>query len=136
MVKDGPGGVVPAGPAAYQELATFLHSQSCLAHQQGRLVARNSCRNPWQSETQARLARTFPVGPRSLTLTADVFNVLNLFSARWGQAHSLSDPAILRLVGYDAAHGRGVYQFQQPDRHQVEVQASRWRMQLGATLTF
>jgi hypothetical protein len=136
VVEDSLGGFVPASPTAYQELAAFLHSQSCLAHQRGRLVARNSCRNPWQSETQARLARTFPIGPRSLTLTADVFNVLNLLSVNWGQVHSLSDPAILRLVGYDASRGRGVYQFQRPDRHQVDVQASRWRMQLGAQVAF
>jgi hypothetical protein len=136
VVEDSQGGVVPAGPAGYQELASFLHSQSCLAHQRARLAARNSCRNPWRSETQARLARVFPVGPRALTLTLDVFNLLNLFSARWGQVHSLSDPAILRLVGYDAARGRGVYRFQRPDRHQVDVEASRWRMQLGAQLAF
>ncbi len=136
VVEDAQGALAPASPAVYQELAAFLQSQSCLASQSARLVARNSCRNPWRSETEARLARIFPLGPRSITLTLDVFNLLNLFSGRWGQVHSLSDPAILRLVGYDAARGRGVYLFQRPDRRQVEIQASRWRMQLGAKLTF
>jgi hypothetical protein len=99
-------------------------------------MARNSCRNPWWSETQARIARAFPLGPRSLTLTVDVFNLLNLLSARWGQVRGLSDPQILRLAGYDATRGRGVYEFRPPDRRQIDIGASRWRMQLGATLTF
>jgi hypothetical protein len=136
VVEDSLAGVAPAGPAAYQELAAFLHSQPCVASQRGRLMARNSCRNPWQSETQARLARAFTLGARSLTVTLDVFNVLNLVSAQWGQVHGVSDSQILRLVGYDVERGRGVYQFVAPDRHQVDVQASRWRMQLGANVAF
>jgi hypothetical protein len=133
---DGQGGLMPAGAGVYEQLAAFLRSQSCLSRQRGRLLERNSCRNPWQSETRARFARTLTIGPRLFTLTVDVFNLLNLFSARWGQVRNLSDPQLLRLVGYDAARGRGVYQFQLPDRRQVDIQASRWRMQLGATVTF
>jgi hypothetical protein len=136
VVEDDQGGLAPASPAVYQELAAFLRSQSCLASQQAQLAARNSCRNPWRSETEARLARVFPLGRRSMTLMLDIFNFLNLVSAGWGQVHSLSDPAILRLVGYDPALGRGIYLFQRPDRRRVEIQASRWRMQLGATLSF
>jgi hypothetical protein len=136
VAEDAQSGFQPAGAEVYQALTAFVESQPCLAGQRGRLAARNSCRNPWRSETQARLARTFPLGPRSLTLTADVFNLLNLFSARWGQVRTLGDPGILRLTGYDTARGRGVYQFVLPDRRQVDVQASRWRMQLGATLNF
>lgn len=135
LAEDSTGSLVPAGAAVYGELGRFLRSQPCLAHQLGRLVARNSCRNPWRAETQARVARTFPLGPRALTLTLDLFNVLNLLRARWGQVRSLSDPQVLRLVGYDAAQGRGIYLFQPPVQ-QVELDASRWRMQLGATLSF
>jgi len=135
-VDDGQGGFIPASASEYLKLGEFMHSQSCLTHQRGRLLERNSCRNPWRSETEARLAHVFPIGPRTLTLTLDVFNLLNLVSASWGQVGSLSDPQLLRLVGYDAARGRGVYVFQRPDPGQVEVQASRWRMQLGATIAF
>ncbi|MGH7513367.1 MAG: carboxypeptidase regulatory-like domain-containing protein, partial [Gemmatimonadales bacterium] len=127
VVDDGQGGVAPAPAGAYDDLAAYVRSQRCLWTQRGRLATRNSCRNPWRSETEARLARTFPAGRRSVTLTVDVFNLLNLFSARWGKVRSLSDAQILRLAGYDAAQGRGVYQYQPPDRRQREVQASRWR---------
>lgn len=136
VVDDGQGGVAPAPAGTYDDLAAYVRSQRCLWTQRGRLVARNSCRNPWRSETEARLARTFPAGRRSVTLTVDVFNLLNLFSARWGKVRSLNDAQILRLAGHDAAQGRGIYQFQPPDRRQVDVQASRWRMQIGATVSF
>jgi hypothetical protein len=136
VVDDGNGGYVPASAGSYGRLAAYLDAHPCLTRQHGRLIERNSCRNPWQSETRARLARTLHLGPRSLALTVDFFNLFNLFSAGWGQVRNLSDPQVLRLVGYDAARGRGVYVFQEPDRRQVDVQASRWRMQLGATMSF
>jgi hypothetical protein len=136
VVEDGQGGYLPASASEYDKLAAFLHSQSCLAPQYGRLMIRNSCRNPWASETEARLARAVPIGSRTVTLTLDVFNVLNLVSARWGQVRNLSDTHFLRLAGYDQADGRGIYLFQEPDRRQADVQASRWRMQLGAAATF
>lgn len=136
VVDDGQGGVAPASSTAYQRLGSFLRTEPCLARQAGRLMERNSCRAPWWSETQARVARAIPLGPRSLTLTLDVFNLLNLLSARWGQVRGLSDAQILRLAGYDATRGRGVYEFQLPDRRQIDIGASRWRMQLGATLKF
>jgi hypothetical protein len=135
MTEDSTGGLMPASAAAYGRLERFLRSQPCLAHQSGRLAARNSCRNPWRAETLARVARSFPLGTRALTLTLDLFNVLNLLRAKWGLVHSLSDSQVLRLVGYDPAQSRGVYVFQQPVQ-QVEVESSRWRMQLGAQLSF
>jgi hypothetical protein len=135
-VEDSTGGVVPSNTTAYRKLSAFIHAQPCLTRQARRLMLRNSCRNPWTSETSARFARTFPLGGRALTLTVDVFNLLNLVSARWGLVHGLSDDHLLRLVGYDTAHSRGVYVFQPPDRRQIDVQASRWRMQLGGSLTF
>jgi len=135
-VDDADGAVVPANVTAYRKLAAFMEAQPCLTRQAGRLMLRNSCRNPWSSETSARIARTFPLGPRALTLTADVFNLLNLVSAHWGQVRALNDDHILRLVGYDTARGRGVYVFDEPQRREINIEASRWRMQLGGSLTF
>jgi hypothetical protein len=136
VVEDGHGGFVPASASEYWKLGTFLRSQPCLTPQYGRLMLRNSCRNPWSAETGARLARAVPIGSRTVTLTLDAFNLLNLVSARWGQVRNLSDIHLLRLVGYDQAHERGVYLFHEPDRRQADVQASRWRMQLGASVSF
>jgi hypothetical protein len=43
---------------------------------------------------------------------------------------------LLRLVGYDDARGRGVYELAPVSRRQVDLEASRWRLQLGASLSF
>jgi hypothetical protein len=39
-------------------------------------------------------------------------------------------------VGYDTPNSRGVYEFIPVGRRQIDVEASRWRLQLGATLFF
>ena len=43
---------------------------------------------------------------------------------------------LMELVGYDAPNGRGVYQLVPVYRRQIDVEASRWRLQLGGTLSF
>jgi hypothetical protein len=44
---------------------------------------------------------------------------------------------LLELVGYDATNSRGEYALVPgaTNRH-IDVEASRWRLQLGATLSF
>jgi hypothetical protein len=42
---------------------------------------------------------------------------------------------LLQLVGYDAAKGRGVCELAPVYRRQVDLEASRWRLQLGASLS-
>jgi hypothetical protein len=44
--------------------------------------------------------------------------------------------ALLRLVGYDDPNGRGKYELVPVYRRQIDPEASRWRFQLGATLSF
>ena len=43
---------------------------------------------------------------------------------------------LLSLAGYDEAAGRGIYQLTLPQRHVLNIGASRWRLQLGAKYTF
>ena len=64
------GGGWPRGRRARRAAAAYQQprASSCAPspvspRQPGRLVARNSCRNPWWSETQARVARAFPARP-------------------------------------------------------------------------
>jgi hypothetical protein len=44
--------------------------------------------------------------------------------------------SLLELVGYDRANGRGIYHVLAPPRHELDVHATRWRMQLSAKYTF
>jgi hypothetical protein len=78
-------------------------------------------------------------GGRSIEIAADVFNLLNLESRRWGQyRYTTLDPSVpaLRLVGYDTTNGRGLYRVELPKRDQILDSASRWRIRLGARYRF
>jgi hypothetical protein len=106
-------------------------------------MKRNSCRDPWVHETQARLSKRFGLaGRRALELTADLFNLLNFLDGDWGLVRETlpheggHGVGLLRLVGYDETHDRGVYELAPVDHRRVDPDASRWRAQLGATLSF
>jgi hypothetical protein len=65
--------------------------------------------------------------------------VLNLFDRDWGvqRASSLGgNIEALGLVGYDEAKGRGIYTALPVDRNARDIEATRWRMQLGARYAF
>ena len=130
--------LVPASDFA--RLDAFIESQRCLREQRGRIMARNSCRNGWLGSLNARLTTTVPVaGGQRLEIIADIFNVPNLISSRWGRCwDTTTGPSVrmLRLRGWDATNARGIYQLALPARGVRDVVASRWRMQLGARYVF
>jgi hypothetical protein len=126
-----------ADPAQWDTLDTYIRSRSCLQSQRGKLMRRNSCRDPWVTLMNARLSKVFPtVGGQSIELIADFFNVPNLLDGDWGVRRSTAGTAILGLVGYDATNGRGIYEFSRRDPNRRDAEASRWRMQMGARYTF
>ena len=133
--------LVPA--SAYARLDTFIEQQPCLREQRGRIMARNSCRNGWLGVLNARLTKAVPMaGGRHIEVTADVFNVPNLISSRWGRYFdTTTGPSVtlLNLVGWDVVNTRGVYRLSNntlPARGVVDDVASRWRIQLGARYVF
>ena len=129
-----------ASPADWGRLNRFIDSESCLRRQRGRIAERNSCRNPWFGTLNARLSKAFPtVRGHSLELTADVYNLLNLINRQWGQYRVTTGEVrapLLRLVGYDASAGRGIYRLQLPGLRQIQDLASRWQMELGVRYVF
>lgn len=130
----------PATPAEHAKLQNFIAQQPCLEKQRGRIMGRNSCRNGWLGSLNARLGTTVALrGGRYLEITADIFNVPNLIEPRWGQYRDVTTgPSVplLKLVGWDQANLRGVYQLELPKPGVVEDALSRWRMQLGARFAF
>jgi hypothetical protein len=79
---------------------------------------------------------------RRVEITADIFNLPNLISARWGrQIDVTTGPTVklLRLTGWDTStpNARGIYQLPPPPpRGAVDPATSRWRIQLGARYDF
>ena len=140
------GDITLADPASYPELERIIRRESCLQKQRGRLLERNSCRQPWINSLDVRLTKVLPTAHgQSLQLSADVFNFLNLLDGDWGLfrfnfedfgAGSFGRVSLLELVGYDAEHGRGVYNVLAPHFRQVDAESSRWRLRLSARYTF
>lgn len=142
---DGNGIAAGVGTAAEQDsvyalIDELIRAEPCLRTQRGRILERNSCRNPWFGTINARLTKLVPTRTgQSLELTADVYNVLNLLSSRWGQSRvTIPDPWIqtFRLVGYDTSAGRGVYQYVFRGLRHVQDLASRWQVELSIRYVF
>jgi hypothetical protein len=81
--------------SAFEE---FINRTPCLSRQRGRIVERNSCREPWSHTTIAAARQQFPIGDRMIETEVDLFNVLNLLRATWGQ-YRVADPRLLEHVG-------------------------------------
>ena len=76
----------------------FIQGSRCLRRQRGRIMERNSCREPWAHTTAASLRQTVPIGSQALELQLDVFNLLNLLDRDWGHRRA-ANPVTLEHVG-------------------------------------
>jgi len=145
IALDGNGTTPGVGTVAQQDsvyglLDALIRAEPCLRRQRGRVLERNTCRNPWFGTLSARVTKSIPTrAGQSLEVAADVFNALNVLNREWGQNRvTIPDPWVqtLRLSGYDAAAGRGVYQYIFRGLRQVRDLPSRWQVELSARYVF
>jgi len=149
MTTDGNGGSVAGfGTAGQQDsvfglLDSFINNEPCLQNNRGRLLPRNSCRNPWQNYLNARLSWAIPtISGHTLEITADMLNVLNFINSGWGLIRQtgtgFEEQNLIQQTGYDAANGRGIYALAIPTKNAVTINSigSRWVFQLGTRYTF
>ncbi|MDX2057336.1 MAG: carboxypeptidase regulatory-like domain-containing protein [Gemmatimonadales bacterium] len=135
--------------SAYAELDRFIESEGCLRRQRGRIMARNSCRNPGFVTVDARFGREFRLGRgHRIDATVDVFNLLNLIDRDWGWINEASDREqrpLLLVDGWDAAKDRPMYRVpvqvatgapSLPALGRPLVDLSRWRVQMGLRYRF
>jgi hypothetical protein len=76
----------------------FIEDTPCLRRQRGRILERNSCREPWSHTTILSMRQAIPVGGHAFEAQLDVFNVLNLLNSEWGE-YRVASPALLEHVG-------------------------------------
>jgi carboxypeptidase family protein len=132
-------GDAAAQAAAFTRLDSLITANSCLSEQRGRIMERNSCRNPWINTLNARLAAFIPLPGQSLEISADLFNVLNLLDGGWGlekRTSQFETATLLRAAGFDATNNRPIYALSFPRFNDPELNRSRWRLQLGARYSF
>ena len=129
-----------AGQAA--TLDSYINNEPCLRNNRGHILPRNACRNPWQNIFSARISKTFgTLHGQSIEINADMLNVLNFLNSDWGliKVTGINEETnLIRLTGYDAVNGRGIYALNLPIKNQVTVNSlgSRWVFQLGARYAF
>jgi hypothetical protein len=136
------GDITLENPDDFAALDSLIRQEPCLRSQRGRLLQRDSCRDPWVNETTAQLSKRFRLADRrTLEVTADLFNVLNFVNGDWGVVRQTFGDVgnavrLLQLVGYDTPNSRGRYGLIPVSRREIDPEASRWRMQLAATVFF
>jgi hypothetical protein len=102
---------------------------------------------PWVNRLDGRLTKVLPTRRgQSLQITADLFNLLNLIDHDWGQVQETQEEfgglpnrnrvSLIALVGYDEVRSRGIYHVLVPRRHELDVDRTRWPMQLSARYMF
>ncbi len=140
LVRDSAGSLVAARPSAYDSLFNFINGTACLRANEGHLLPRNGCRNPWQNLLNARVGeRLRTLHGQSIEITLDIFNVLNLINRSWGLVRETGTFAgsgtenvpFLTLRGTDAALARNLYQLSLPANNVLNAAQSYWQMQLG-----
>jgi hypothetical protein len=86
QIGTGVGGAFVQNTAAAQAFEKFISSQPCLDRQRGRIMARNSCRSPFQNRMDLSIRQAIPaIRGQTISLQLDIFNLLNLIDKRWGQ---------------------------------------------------
>ncbi|HEX9640689.1 MAG TPA: hypothetical protein VGB13_05190, partial [Candidatus Krumholzibacteria bacterium] len=101
--SDAPG--ADNSPAAQAERVStqqvsfegFIERTECLREQRGRLLERNSCREPWSHTTIASVRQAIPIAGQALEAELDIFNVLNLLNGDWG-LYRVAAPTLLEHV--------------------------------------
>ena len=144
-VTTGTATVLVPDPAGAAKLNEYIDAQGCLQRSRGTILERNACRNPWQNILNARVGWQLVIhGRQTMDFTLDVFNLLNLLSSEWGLIRETGNFAsaggenvpLLKLRGQDVANGRNLYEVTLPPTNVINVEASRWRLQLGARYAF
>jgi hypothetical protein len=85
------GGTSPRTAAQQAaEFEQYIAGEHCLDRQRGRIMERNSCRNPTQHFLNLTVRQSLPqFGRGNLNLEIGIFNLLNLLNNEWGRVRSV-----------------------------------------------
>jgi hypothetical protein len=125
-------------------LESFINGSPCLREQRGRIMERNSCRNPWQNTVNVALRQSLPaISGQSVQLELQVFNFLNLLNNEWGRQQFAGGNSNVNLLTHasqttDAqGQSQGVFQFSPTtQKYNALNLASFYQIQLGARYSF
>src|SRR5262249_52332946 len=87
-------------PEQWRILDRYIDEHACLREQRGRIMSRNSCRNPALFSLDGRVAKTFSLGGQGIQISVDFFNVPNLLDHRWGMVRVASPNSGVGLLTF------------------------------------
>lgn len=133
-------------PNPWGLLDAYITNEPCLNEQRGRLMERNSCRNPWTNTLNARITKKIGLMMgHQIELAADFFNFLVLTTRSTSGFEGFNLLSLCTAtscpggatVRYDNTLQRGVYTLGSLTAfNQAQIGPSRWRIQFGAKYTF
>ncbi len=134
-------------PEAVQEVLNYVGGTTC-SFTPGETIKRNSCKNDWHFDMDLRIAQELPfIGSATglvqdrVEIFADFANVLNLFDSSWNILRSRGgfNGLVDVIDGELDDQGRYVFRssgFRPDDQNQIAINASAWRIQIGARYEF
>jgi hypothetical protein len=78
----------------WTDLNNFIENDKYLKTRRGQYAERNGLRTPWNQELDMKLMHEFKLGKgnnRSIQISLDVFNVLNLLNNSWGHVYFVTN---------------------------------------------
>ncbi len=124
-------------------MITSLSCKKTLEDNRGNIAESNGGKTPWNHSLDMKFE--FKVGTnnkRNITLSADIFNVLNLVSSNLGQQYFVpnvvnSSYSLLRFEGIDGSTPEFSFNISLQQRPWiVDTFNSRWRIQFGLRVGF
>lgn len=117
----------------------YIARSPCLRRQRGRILERNSCREPASHTTVMSLRQAIPAPRGTVEAALDVFNVLNLLNGDWGR-YRTARPRLLEHVAHTAGSqdtAQPIFRFD-PARPMWDAIAteSAFQLQLGLRYRF
>ncbi|MBN9296757.1 MAG: TonB-dependent receptor [Filimonas sp.] len=151
--------IILKDPTQWAALNSFIEGDSYLKNHRGQYADRNGLRTPWNHTLDMKLMHEFKFNNKhSLTLSLDVFNVLNLINNDWGHITFVTNTNnyTVNFLKFEkdakgvapgnptsnpATNYTPTFSFQQPTTsngkyYTVDPINSRWQGQFGIKYTF
>lgn len=104
-IRFNPSGLITAAQQA-EAFERYITNSECLSANRGRILSRNTCRNPTQTTLDLSLRQNLPIfGRQRASAQLDFFNFGNAINSDWGHLRSAggnSNVSILSHVGQTA----------------------------------
>ncbi|OOW70636.1 Oar protein [Xanthomonas axonopodis pv. martyniicola] len=121
----------------------YVNNDQYLSTHKGQVAGRNAVRNSWVNQFDLHIEQELPgfFDGNKAQIWVDVMNVGNLLNKKWGRVDEYAFPGfkgVAEYGGIDAATGKYVYRFNQPDAATIydDKGISRWALQLGFRYQF